>query len=90
MTVAVSPTIVERYRAGASLPQLAAEEGVAYTTVRKKLIAAGVEMRPVGGRRKYDHEAVRALRAKGLTYGQIQIKLGIHRGWAHQIASGEV
>lgn len=38
--------LAERYAAGATLRQLAADEGCAYSTVRMRLIDAGYVLRP--------------------------------------------
>jgi transposase len=44
-------TFVERYKAGQSLREIAAAEGVSHETIRTWLKAAGVKLRPRNWRR---------------------------------------
>lgn len=73
-----------RYRAGATLRQIAAEAGVAPKLVSEVLRDAGEPMR-----RKCPDNAwyakVPPLRAEGLTCGQIGARLGKHRNTVERV-----
>lgn len=74
--------IAVEYRAGATLDQLADRHGVSPQTIRRRLVAAGVELRRYtlrdGARRQHhvDPEAMRRLRAGGASTREIGETLG--------------
>jgi hypothetical protein len=51
--------LVGRYRAGESIRDLAAAYGLAYTTTRRALLYAGVDLRPRGGDHRWCKRAGR-------------------------------
>jgi hypothetical protein len=55
-----------RYEAGASLQEIADGHGVSLATVRRRLAAAGVPIRPPGGRQNFTRAAVSAEQANRL------------------------
>jgi hypothetical protein len=51
--------LVDRYQAGESIRDLVASYGRAYTTLRRALLYAGVDMRPRGGDHRWHKQPVR-------------------------------
>lgn len=81
LTDAELAKLVADYNAGASLRQLADENGTHHTVIRRALLKAGVQLRPMGQRRMPVPDVRRIARdyQRGMTLLALQAKYGIKR-----------
>jgi len=92
MTVIDERKAIELYLAGATLNDVAAEMEVYPTTMRRRLVAAGVEIRrghQPPNKRTNQYEALK-LRNKGWTLQQIADRFGVSRQAVHQLLNHHV
>lgn len=80
--------LVALYDRGANMYDLARRFGVSAATVHRHLHLWGVEVRPVGRRRKLDTKAARAvaLHRRGLSWREVGAELGMSGAGAHNLA----
>ncbi len=87
----ITADAVELYAAGRSCSQVAAELGVAATTVRHALADAGVPRRPRNGRLDVDVDAIVRRYRDGWTMAEVADQLGVSEALARErlAAAGE-
>ncbi len=75
--------MAELYSQGLTTTEVGAELGVPPRTVYRRLVAAGVEMRPPGGRRKASDEELLRLRGEGLLWREVADRVGMTTNTVH-------
>jgi hypothetical protein len=81
--------VIRRDRSGETLVEVTAKTGVSKRTVERRLMAAGILLRPAGwtrGKRRAVEEFLRRPEARGITQQQVAVACGVTQSYISRVA----